>query len=153
MAPSSQQLGIVHGYRSGLEANVQSQLRGLGLPVIYEEFFIPWRLEQNCKYTPDFVLPNGIIVETKGRFVTKDRQKHLYIKQQFPELDIRFVFSRSASRISKTSKTTYAKWSKTKGFLYADAVIPQKWIDEPINPVSLAKVLELFEAQGKEFPG
>ena len=120
--------------------------------MIYEEFFIPWKLEKSCKYTPDFVLPNGIIVETKGRFVTDDRQKHLYIKKQYPELDIRFVFSRSASRISTTSKTTYAKWCQTKGFSYADAVIPQRWLDEPISTVSLARVMMLFEEQGKEFP-
>lgn len=145
-------MGIIHGYRSGLEADIQNQLRSSGQPVIYEEFFIPWKLEKSCKYTPDFVLPNGIIIETKGRFVTTDRQKHLYIKQQFPELDIRFVFSRSSSRISKTSKTTYAKWCNTKGFQFADAVIPQRWIDEPINTLSLAKVLMLFEEQGKEFP-
>lgn len=152
-ARSRAQLGIIHGYRSGLEADIQGQLRAAGLPVIYEEVYIPWKLSKDCKYTPDFILPNGIIVESKGRFVTQDRQKHLYIKQQYPELDIRFVFSRSASRISKTSKTTYAKWSKTKGFKYADAVIPQSWIDEPVNPVSLAKILELFKEQGKEFPG
>jgi hypothetical protein len=149
---NSQQMGIVHGYRSGLEADIQNQLRASGLPVIYEEFFIPWKLEKNCKYTPDFVLPNGIVIETKGRFVTADRQKHLYIKKQYPELDIRFVFSRSASRISKTSKTTYAKWCNTKGFQFADAVVPQRWIDEEINTTSLAKVLQLFEEQGKDFP-
>lgn len=114
--------------------------------------FIPYEVHKNCKYTPDFILPNGIIIESKGRFVTQDRQKHLLIQKQFPELDIRFVFSRSASRISKVSKTTYAKWCQTKGFKYADAVIPQSWIDEPINTASLSRVLALFEEQGKEFP-
>jgi hypothetical protein len=60
------------------------------------------------KYCPDFRLPNGIYIETKGRFETADRKKHLLIKEQHPELDIRFVFTRSKSTISKTSKTTYA---------------------------------------------
>lgn len=145
-------MGIIHGYRSGLEEAVASQLSSSGQPVVFEQFHIPWKLEKNCKYTPDFVLPNGIVIETKGRFVTQDRQKHTYIKQQHPELDIRFVFSRSASRISKTSKTTYAKWCDTKGFQFADAVIPQAWLDEPVNPVSFAKVKLLFEDQGKDFP-
>lgn len=149
---SSTTLGIVHGYRSGLEADLQRQLRAAGLPVIYEEMFIPYEVHKDCKYTPDFILPNGIIIESKGRFVTQDRQKHLMIKKQFPDLDIRFVFSRSASRISKTSKTTYAKWCQTKGFLFADAVIPEAWLNEPINTVSLSRVLALFEEQGKEFP-
>jgi hypothetical protein len=142
----------MHGYRSGLEDDVQCQLRASGLPVIYEEMFIPWKLEKSCKYTPDFILPNGIIVETKGRFVTADRQKHLYIKRQFPELDIRFVFSRSKSKISKTSKTTYAKWCDTKGFQFADTLIPSAWLNETTNPTSLAKILQLFEEQGKYFP-
>lgn len=82
------------------------------------------------KYTRDFRLPNGIIVETKGRFVTADRQKHLLIKQQHPELDLRFVFSRSATRISKTSKTTYASWCDKHGFKYADKDVPDAWLKE-----------------------
>lgn len=149
---SSTNLGIVHGYRSGLEADLQRQLRAAGQPVIYEQMFIPYEVHKACKYTPDFILPNGIIIESKGRFVTQDRQKHLMIQKQFPDLDIRFVFSRSASRISKTSKTTYAKWCQTKGFLFADAVIPEAWLNEPINTVSLSRVLALFEEQGKAFP-
>lgn len=33
------------------------------------------------KYTPDFLLlANGIIVESKGRFVVADRKKHLLVK-------------------------------------------------------------------------
>jgi hypothetical protein len=151
-APVTSDLGIVHGYRSGLEAALERQLRGAGLPVLYEEMFIPFRVDKSCKYTPDFILPNGIVVESKGRFITADRQKHLLIKAQHPELDIRFVFSRSASRIAKTSKTTYAKWCQTKGFKYADAVIPTAWLNEPVGPVSLAKILQLFESQGKVFP-
>jgi hypothetical protein len=71
------------------------------------------------------LLDNGIIVESKGRFVTQDRQKHLLVKQQYPDLDIRFVFSRSATRISKQSQTTYAAWCQHKGFLFADKAIPQ----------------------------
>lgn len=81
-------------------------------------------------YTPDFILPNGIIVETKGRFVTADRQKHLLIKAQHPELDIRFVFSNSRSRISKLSATTYGMWCDKNGFKYADKLIPKEWLKE-----------------------
>jgi hypothetical protein len=84
--------------------------------------------ERKAKYTPDFVLPNGIIVETKGRFVVADRQKHLFVKAQHPELDIRFVFSNSKAKISKTSKTTYADWCTQHGFKYADKEIPNEWL-------------------------
>jgi hypothetical protein len=86
--------------------------------------------EKKAKYTPDFLLPNGIIVETKGRFLTEDRQKHLLIQAQHPELDIRFVFSNSRARISKASSTTYAMWCEKHGFRYADKLIPQAWLME-----------------------
>lgn len=83
-----------------------------------------------ARYTPDFVLENEIIIETKGRFLTADRQKHLLVQKQHPELDIRFVFSRSKERISKKSKTTYAAWCEKHGFQYADSSIPDAWLKE-----------------------
>jgi hypothetical protein len=86
--------------------------------------------ERDATYTPDFPLPNGIIIETKGRFLTADRQKHLLIKDQRPDLDIRFVFSNSRSKIGKKSKTTYAMWCEKNGFKYADKSIPTEWINE-----------------------
>ena len=86
--------------------------------------------ERTSRYTPDFNLDNGIIIETKGRFLTADRQKQLLVKQQHPDLDIRFIFSRSAQRISKKSKTTYAMWCEKNGFRYADVTIPHAWIIE-----------------------
>lgn len=149
---TSSQVGIVHGFRSGLEATIADQLRATGTPVVFEEFHIPWQLSKSCKYTPDFVLPNGIIIESKGRFVTQDRQKHIFIREQHPELNIRFVFSRSASRISKTSQTTYAKWCSTKGFQFADKTIPLSWLNEPANKASLDRVRELFAQQKKDCP-
>ncbi len=82
-------------------------------------------------YTPDFPLRNGIIVETKGRFVTEDRVKHKLIKEQHPDLDIRFLFSNSRTKLSKGSPTTYGMWCTKHGFDYADKTIPQAWLDEP----------------------
>ena len=70
-------------------------------------------------------------MESKGRFVTEDRQKHLLVKKQHPELDIRFVFSNPRARISKTSATTYAAWCDKHGFLYAEKFIPAAWLKEP----------------------
>ena len=86
-----------------------------------------------ARYTPDFVLENGIIIEVKGRFLTADRQKHLLVKHQHPQLDIRFLFSRSKERISKKSKTTYAMWCEKNGFKYADETIPSQWLEETVN--------------------
>ena len=39
------------------------------------------KVVRSITYTPDFVLPNGVIIETKGRFVAADRRKHLEIKK------------------------------------------------------------------------
>ena len=119
-----------YGYRSGLEKTVEDDLKQLNVDVKYESIKIEW--EDLCyrKYTPDFLLPNGIIVETKGLFTAADRRKHLLVQKQHPELDIRFVFSSSKRRLSKVSKTTYAGWCEKYNFLYADKKIPEDWIKE-----------------------
>lgn len=69
-----------------------------------------------------------LVIETKGRFTATDRKKHLLIKAQHPDLDIRFLFQRSASRLSKKSKTTYADWCRKHGFQFADKVVPDEWL-------------------------
>ena len=119
------------GYRSGLEDDIAKQLDAMRVKYTYEELKISYTVpESKHKYTADFVLPNGIVVESKGRFVTADRKKHLLIKQQYPELDLRFVFSNPRCKISKVSKTTYGDWCDKNGFLYATKRIPEDWINE-----------------------
>jgi hypothetical protein len=120
--------GFKYGYRSGLEDRISKQLKSLSVPVKYEEMKIKYAINEVRTYTPDFELPNGIIIESKGRFVVADRKKHLLIKKQYPELDIRFVFSNSRAKINKGSKTTYGMWCDKHGFLYADKLIPEEWI-------------------------
>lgn len=123
--------GFKYGYRSGLEDRISKQLKSLSVPVKYEEMKIKYAINEVRTYTPDFELPNGIIIESKGRFVVADRKKHLLIKEQHPELDIRFVFSNSKAKINKGSKTTYGMWCDKHGFLYADKLIPEEWIKWP----------------------
>jgi hypothetical protein len=122
--------GLAEGYRSGLEGVNAAHLRSHGVEPKFETIKIPYvQPEKKRTYTPDFPeLPSGIIIETKGRFTTEDRQKHLWIKQQHPHLDIRFVFSNSRTRIRKGSPTTYADWCQKNGFLYADKLIPESWM-------------------------
>ena len=128
---TSEARGIREGYRSGLEETVADQLSRAGVDAKYEEEVIHYtKPARKARYTPDFVLPNGIIIETKGRFVTADRQKHLLVKEQHPDLDIRFVFSNSRTRISKQSKTSYAMWCEKYGFPFADKAIPTLWLKE-----------------------
>lgn len=68
-------------------------------------------------------------METKGVFSAKDRKKHLLIKEQHPELDIRFVFQRSTNALYKGSPTTYGEWCDEHGFKYADTTIPKEWLN------------------------
>jgi hypothetical protein len=111
------------------EAEILKELAAQNIAFAYESQTIPYeRPARKTYYKPDILLPNGIIVEVKGEFPTADRQKHKLIKQQHPDLDIRFVFQNPRRRISKQSKTTYAMWCETHGFPYADKHIPPDWL-------------------------
>jgi len=116
-------------FRSGLEYRVAKELEDNGFTYEYEKLRIKYQRKPST-YTPDFELHNGIIIEGKGRFISSDRAKHLLIKEQRPELDIRFVFSNSSSKLYKGSKRTYASWCEKHGFLYADKLIPKDWLNE-----------------------
>ena len=117
------------GKRSGLETQVATQLDKAGVRYTYEKEVINYiKPLKPAKYTPDFVLSNGVIVETKGRFVTADRQKHKLIKEQHPTKDIRFVFSNPNAKIGKKSTTTYAMWCDKHGFKFAKGFIPKEWL-------------------------
>lgn len=118
-------------YRSGLEDNIAEQLNNAGIMVVYESYKLRYTIpESEHIYTPDFILPNGIIIEAKGIFDVKDRQKHLLIRKQYPHLDIRFVFSNPRTKISYGAKTTLADWCNKYGFKYAAKSIPPNWFKE-----------------------
>ena len=122
---------IKHGYRSGFEHKVADQLKESKTIFEYETTVINYtKPETQHKYTVDFTLPNGILIETKGRWVLEDRKKHLLIKNQHPELDIRSVFQNPKGKIRKGSKTTYADFCIKHDILWADKEIPLSWIGE-----------------------
>ena len=124
---------LANGFRSGLEARIADDLKGKGVRFDYEKLKVSYTVPaRDAKYTPDFLLlANGIIIEAKGIFDAEDRKKHLLIKQQHPDLDIRLVFSRANAPIYKGSPTTHAKWAEHHGFKWAEKLVPQAWIDEP----------------------
>ena len=133
MAPAQskvRQRALKAGYRSGLEETIALQLTSLSVPVMYETEKFKYDVNEVRTYTPDFILPNGIVIESKGRFVAADRKKHLLIQKQHIFLDIRFVFSNSKAKLTKGSKTTYGDWCTKHGFLFADRLIPEEWIKE-----------------------
>ena len=119
-------------YRSGLERRIAAQLQGAGQPFRYESLPIPFHPKpRKLRYNPDFILPNGIIVEAKGRFTTGNRRKLKNVKHRYPDLDIRLCFSRATNTISKKSDTTYSMWCDRYDFPWADGGrIPQAWLDE-----------------------
>lgn len=90
------------------------------------------------KYTADFVfrtLKTGklIHVETKGNgycFQPTTRTKHILLKKQFPESDLRFVFSNWNTKISRGAKTTNKEWAERYGFQSANKLIPKEWLEE-----------------------
>jgi hypothetical protein len=128
----ARQAALKYGYRSGLEKDCASFLRKHKVKFTYEEEKIKWEDFKVRTYTPDFILENGIIIETKGRFVTADRRKHKLIKKQYGDTyDIRFLFSNPNAKLSKLSKTTYAQWCKRHGFQYSKGPeVPKEWMEE-----------------------
>jgi hypothetical protein len=120
---------LKEGYRSGFELEVANSLNESKSKFEYETTVIEYTVpERKSKYTVDFTLDNGILIETKGRWTTEDRKKHLLIKKQHPELDIRIVFQSANTKIRKGSKTTYGDWCDKHGILWANKEIPAGWL-------------------------
>lgn len=130
-------------YRSTLEDATVEYLDSRGVQYEYETVKIPYTKPASFHtYTPDFLITTKsgkqIFVETKGIWEYADRYKHLLIREQHPDLDIRFVFDRSKTRISKNSWTTYADICEGKArkpfkdvvWKYADKTIPEDWLNE-----------------------
>lgn len=113
-------------YRSGFEAKLAHQLQRGGVAFEYETLKLEYR--KVATYTPDFILPNGIIIEAKGVWTVDDRKKHLLVREQHPHLDIRLVFMNASNKIRKGSDTTYARWCEKKNIIYADKTIPKSWL-------------------------
>lgn len=130
--------------RSKYEDTLTANLDKKNKEYHYEEFSLEYTVKH--KYTPDFVLPNGIIVEAKngeGGFVrvgkrggfyrgsldSEARGKMLKVKRQYPELDIRFVFPKDFK--FQSLKTTASKWCEKNGFKYhIGNTIPESWFKE-----------------------
>lgn len=149
---SSRDVALKYGFRSGLELNVERQIQENKFDPHYETHTIQFiQPQKRRKYTPDFLLSplpttpdvkllqkhieSGlvIVIESKGRFEAADRQKHLMLQEQYPSMDLRFIFTNSKGKITKNSKTTYAMWCEKYGFKYADKDIPQEWFEEVAN--------------------
>ena len=115
------------GSRSTFEHTLKADMESRGLPFVYEPK--DQHLGYMLSYIPDFVLPNGIIVEAKGWFDSEDRTKMLRVAQANPSVDIRFVFMKD-NLIRKGSKTRYSTWCDKHGFKWALGTVPESWWHE-----------------------
>ena len=121
-------------FRSGFEKAVYEQATRSKKKLDFEppdatvSYIKPAR---KARYIPDFRLPNGVLVETKGRLTQPDRAKMLNVIRDNPGLDIRFVFQRASQRITRSKNSlTYWEWAERHGFRWSEGYIPEEWWDE-----------------------
>ena len=127
-------------YRSGLEKQTALVLSECQKKVRYELLKIEWEDLRYRTYTPDFQLDNGIFIETKGIFDSEDRRKHIEVRRQHPELDIRFVFSNAKAKLYKGAKSRYFDWCDKNEFMWAHRVIPEAWLKEKGKSIDVDRI-------------
>ena len=117
--------------RSGYEKKVRKCLEENKVQYTYESMVIKYVVpETKRSYTPDFVLENGIVIESKGFWDSTSRSKMALVIEQNPHLDIRILFQRD-NAINKGSKTKYSDWCKKRGIKHAispQGIIPEEWL-------------------------
>ena len=117
-------------YRSQFEINLARSLAEKKIVFEYEQAKLQY-IPKPRTYTPDFYLPEqDIYIEAKGHLDKGDRVKMQLIKQQYPDLDIRFVFVRATNKIYRGSKTSYADWANRYGFPWAEGSVPEEWLKD-----------------------
>ena len=78
-------------------------------------------------YTPDFILPNGVVIEAKGYFTASDRTKLQAVRAAHDSIDLRLVFM-ADNKINRRSEMRYSDWCNRYKFQYAVGNIPEAWI-------------------------
>jgi hypothetical protein len=119
---------MANRYRSKLEERLARWLQTNEHEFEYEPSKVPYIIEAN--YIPDFVLPNGVILEAKGYFPPEDRRKMLAVIKANPDLDIRLVFQNPKTPISTRSKTSYGLWCDKNDIKWCHYLnIPHTWFE------------------------
>lgn len=117
--------------RSGFELKTAKYLDDKKVKYEYETVTIDYEVPASKhKYRPDFILPNGVIVECKGRFSPADRKKMSLVIEQNPDLDIRLLFMVD-NTLSKASKTTYSAWCEKRNIkchVSRTGEVPDEWL-------------------------
>ena len=119
--------GITMRFRSRFEAQVALSLEKQEIDFEFEPHKIEFQPPPRV-YIPDFYIPDhNFYIEVKGRLRQEGRVKHLLVKKQNPEVEVKFLFANSRKKIYKGSKTTHAQWAEKNGFEWADQVPPKEW--------------------------
>jgi len=114
-------------YKSGFERQIAANLAMRKVKFSYEELRLPYTLHGT--YSPDFVIASsGIIVEAKGFLDRDSKRKMIAVKQQHPDLDIRFLFQQADKKM-QGSKKTHGEWATKNGFKFAEGEIPDEWLN------------------------
>ncbi len=84
--------------------------------------------ERTTSYTPDFLLPNGTWIESKGRLTSANRRRLVAFKAAFPDVKLRIVFM-ADNLLYKGAKSRYGEWAKKAGFEFCVGIsnIDQRW--------------------------
>jgi len=103
--------------RSLLEHKFESILKEYDVLYEYEITKIPYIVpESSHKYTVDWTLQSGILLETKGYLADyQERLKYQLIKLQHPTIDLRFVFQ-DPNKLCGGTKMKHSTWADKQGF-------------------------------------
>lgn len=120
--------------RSKLEMKFEEILKSSTQDYDYEvtkiSYIVP---ESKHVYTVDWTVKRKLLIETKGYLSDhQERNKYVLLKQQYPELDLRFVFD-NPNKLCGGTKYTHAKWADKHGFTWCsirDIDVIQKWVEE-----------------------
>ena len=125
--PTLQQTSSKQKYRSKFEAGIAANLIKNKVAFSYESLDLKYVIHSS--YCPDFILENGVVIETKGFLSPEDRRKMLAVKAAHPSLDIRFCFQNAKTKLSRGKKRSlsYGQWATKNGFLWCDKSIPADW--------------------------
>lgn len=137
------------GYRSGFELEIRDYLQRHGVGFEYEketyQILVPATpghlcecgakgksIQRKTKYTPDFTLANGLVVEAKGQFTPANRKTILAFTNQYPAIPFRMVFQRD-NPLKRGAKSRYTDWCEQHGIQYSIGSIPLDWAEETFD--------------------
>lgn len=135
----------VDGFRSGTEKEICEGMDKVKIPYEYEKHKFTYRKT----YITDLRLMNGIITEIKGEFDSEDMAKMLAVKRDNPDLEIRFIFCNSKTKIPNIKKypKTYGEWAEKNGFTYVCLEGKRK---EKLQELLDTKILKILKAWSEE---